>query len=748
MTRSSGKPELLAPAGTIEAGLTAFDAGADAVYAGLPKFNARERGQNLTPDELSKLIGFAHSRSRRVYVTLNTLLKEWEVEEVSRVLVDLARLRPDAIIVQDIGLARLVRRHFPELEMHASTQMALHNSAGLEVAKQLGIARVILERQTTLEELQLMKKKTDLELEVFVHGALCCSRSGVCLFSSWMGGWSGNRGRCKQPCRRRYFTKEGNGFFFSPSDLSALDDIPSLVELGVAGLKIEGRLRKPDYVRRVVKAYRMVLDAVADAEVADVKEILSEARATLAGALGRKWHGAFHSTDDFEDVIRHRTLGASGLLCGTVTKASTTGFEVEVSRPLHRYDTIRVQPKSGEEGKALTLSRLVVEKRKVARVGKGQRCWISSTVQVEVGSLVFKTGSVTNDLTERVDELPLARAAVDLDVKLTNSTLRVEAPLVGEIWETSVDLSPAKNRPLTAEALAVQFRKTRSEKLAAGLVATELEADLFVPAGELKKLRRAFWEWAESIITDETLNRQWLQRREAAIEDHGALTITPMPSTVETVIVGQQERAPESSDSITARSIWELDEGRTSKASVDEIVLPDFCSELELPKLREQINGLVGAGHRRFRVTSLFGFALLQQHENLEVSASFPIPACNSSAVEMLRELGANKVMAWVELERAALDALVSRWGGLIEVLILGRLPILTTRFALSTEGRVQDSRGASFTIEHQKHHFNLYPERALAITAPEGASRLIDLTHAKLDETLVSNFNDDRELV
>lgn len=748
MNRPSRKPELLAPAGTIEAGLTAFDAGADAVYAGLPKFNARERGQNFTLEELSKLIEFAHSRGRRVYVTLNTLLKEWEIDDVSDVLVDLALIRPDAIIVQDIGLARLVRGHFPELEMHASTQMAIHNSAGLEIAHRLRIRRVILERQTTLEEIEIMREKTDLELELFVHGALCCSRSGVCLFSSWMGGWSGNRGKCKQPCRRRYFTKEGNGFFFSPTDLCALEDVPRLVELGVAGLKIEGRLRKPDYVRRVVTAYRMMLDAPGDAETGEAHEILSEAKATLAGALGRRWHGTFHSSDDFEDVIRHRALGASGLLCGKVTKASATGFEVDVSRPLHRYDTIRVQPKSGDEGKTLTLSRFVVGKRKVAHVGKGERCWIASSTTVEVGSLVFKTGSVTSDLTDRVARLPSARAAVDLEVSLTSEALRVELPLVSKRWETPVDLSPAKNRPLAAKTLVEQFRKARSETLVAGLVTARVEGDLFVPAGELKRLRRSFWEWAESVITAEKLRERWLHRRDAAIEEHRALTITPRPSPVETVILGQRGDGARFSSTVAARGIWELDERRTDLASLDEVVLPDFCSELELPKLREQIAQLVSAGHQRFRVTSLFGFALLEEHENLDVPASFPLPACNSSAVEALRELGANKVMAWVELERAALDALVDRWGGLIEVYAHGRLQILTTRFALPADDQVKDGRGASFTIAKERGLSNLYPERAFSIAAPSGASRLIDLTHAELDETLLSDFNDSRELV
>ena len=194
-------PELLAPAGSPACALAAFDAGADAIYAGLAKFNARERGENFTPEVMAQIVDYAHKLGRKVYI------------------------------------------------------------AGLKIAKELGVTRVVLERQMTIEEIAEVKKSTDLELEVFIHGALCASLSGQCLFSSYLGGYSGNRGKCKQPCRRRYFSKNGNGFFFSPQDLCSIDMLPRLREIGVASLKIEGRLKQPDYVKQTVGAYRMLLDA-------------------------------------------------------------------------------------------------------------------------------------------------------------------------------------------------------------------------------------------------------------------------------------------------------------------------------------------------------------------------------------------------------------------------------------------------------------------------------------------------------
>ena len=261
--------ELLAPAGNMASALAAFDAGADAVYCGLKKFNARDRSENFTPQEMSKLIAYAHKNGKKVHITFNTLIKEPEIPAAAEELSMLADMGPDAVIVQDIGILAMIRDFFPSLTIHASTQMGFHNSAGLELASKTGAKRVILERQVTLDEINKMTdygNKLPLELEVFVHGALCCCLSGSCLFSSWSGGWSGNRGKCKQPCRRQYFNagdagrKQGE-FLFSPDDLCAIDLLEDFRKAGVCSFKIEGRLRRADYVSKVVSAYRLLMDS-------------------------------------------------------------------------------------------------------------------------------------------------------------------------------------------------------------------------------------------------------------------------------------------------------------------------------------------------------------------------------------------------------------------------------------------------------------------------------------------------------
>ena len=219
MKSPKSKPELLAPAGNIVSALTAFDAGADAVYAGMKRFNARERTENFTSDEMSKLLTYAHSIGKKVYVTFNTLIKESEIVEAAEVLSELAVLKPDAVIIQDLGVLLLIREFFPSLTVHASTQMGIHNIEGVRTAASAGINRVILERQVTIPELDKIVSASPIDIEVFIHGAICCSLSGKCLFSSWHGGWSGNRGKCKQPCRYNYFKGGDEGYFFSTRDL-------------------------------------------------------------------------------------------------------------------------------------------------------------------------------------------------------------------------------------------------------------------------------------------------------------------------------------------------------------------------------------------------------------------------------------------------------------------------------------------------------------------------------------------------
>jgi len=726
-------PELLAPAGTLECGVAAIHAGADAVYAGLQRFNARDRAGNFSVDSLARLVSFAHAKGRQVYVTLNTLVKSGELTDVAAILADLAVFRPDAVIVQDLGVVRMIREHFPVLSVHASTQMGIHNSAGAQVAERMGIKRVILERQTTFEEIARIRRATNIELEVFVHGALCCSLSGACLFSSWMGGWSGNRGRCKQPCRRRYFSPEGNGFFFSTGDLYSLDAIPELKRLGVASLKIEGRLRDADHVSRVVTAHRRVLDAPDPG----FEEALQEAKTVLAGALGRKRVRAFRSADDMRQAIRHRNLPTAGIPCGKVLRTDARGFTVSASRVLRTGDTIRIQPPSGEEGPSITVTRMTLDGKPVRQVRSGQQCRVHCDKRVELHSVVIKTAEAGSSARFKESALPAPRPALDIHVAIGADRLDVTT-VGGRTWEHPLEVQPARKHAVVADTVADEFRRTRSEKLSAGTVSVTLPDGVFIPASQLKSARRAFWEWANECVDPAAIRAAW---------DSAVAAVGPQRSTVtaepcETVVRTRQGDENPVSGALTARDL------RAGGNEADEIVLPEFCAEGDLEGLRSEIRRAVAAGRRRFRITSLYALSLIDSADDVRLTATFPLPVCNRVAAEELQALGCRKVTAWVELEERELKQLVEDFGTAVEVLVRGRLPILSTRFELPVRGRITDARGSEFDVAEKDGLTRLYPAKVFAIPVPQGASLYYDLTRAGLDDESTSTFNYLREML
>jgi len=727
------KTELLAPAGTIEAGITALNYGADAVYTGLSRFNARERGKNLSIDDVSKLIEYAHGKKKKVYITLNTLIKENELEDVADLLAQLAVIRPDAVIVQDLGVARMVREFFHAIPIHGSTQMGIHNSAGIEFAKSIGISRVILERQVTYEEINKMKSETDMELEIFIHGALCCSRSGACLFSSWHGGWSGNRGKCKQPCRRRYFSDRGNGFFFSPGDLSSIDQISELKTMGISSLKIEGRLRKFDYVKAVVSAYRMALDA----EAGDHAK-LAEAKNMLNGAIGRKWLPPFTDEKAFSNTIQHKSIGASGMQCGVVIDTAPGRFLMETSKKVFVFDTIRVQPKSGDEGPAITITKMLPggESRKYSKT-----FWVYCDKRVEKGSIVFKTGHSGGGMEDAVEELPLATTKIDFNINIDLQGITITSSILPEFkWETSANIMEAENRPLDAEKLVEQFSKSDKSRFASGTITTNITSDLFIPAGELKKQRRAFWEYVDNTARLIDISNFWKAKAEEAKTQIKSFKAEPTKDPQVTVLTDGKNRTPHKV-STTCKTIFDNYEAS------DEIMLPDFCGEFELPKLMNLISEAIDQGCKYFRVTSVFGLELLKKYKDLQITTSYMLPACNSLAVTEIKEHNASKIQAWIELEKESLDALIEKFGSDIEVFAYGRLKLLSTRMNIPAPNEFSDSRGADFYVERHDGMTDLYSTKLYNLDEYSNCNQFFDLSQTEYSFTAPSNmFNHDRD--
>ena len=262
------RTELLAPAGSFDSLKAAVSAGADAVYLGGSRFGARAYADNFNEQELCEAIRYAHLHDCDLYLTVNTLLKDRELEELGPYLRPYYESGLDAVIVQDIGVLSYIREYFPDLPVHASTQMTILGAGGAAMLKELGAVRIVTARELSLDEIQRIHETVDIEIESFIHGALCYSYSGQCLFSSMLGGRSGNRGRCAQPCRLPYRLYNGSqpvnskeeAYLLSPKDMCTIELLPKILKAGVSSLKIEGRMKRPEYTAGVVRIYRKYLD--------------------------------------------------------------------------------------------------------------------------------------------------------------------------------------------------------------------------------------------------------------------------------------------------------------------------------------------------------------------------------------------------------------------------------------------------------------------------------------------------------
>ena len=730
-------PELLAPAGNLSCALAAYDAGADAVYAGLKNFNARERTENFTAEEMSKLIAYAHRNSRKVYVTFNTLVKESECRSAAEALAELNELRPDAVIVQDLGVLRMIREYFPHLTIHASTQMGLHNSAGLVLAGELGAKRVILERQTTLDEIrQMTASRPPVELEVFIHGALCCCISGTCLLSSWLGGWSGNRGKCKQPCRRRHHSREGNGFFLSAQDLCAIDLLPDLVRCGVASFKIEGRLRRADYVSNAVAAYRMALDAARDPE--EFKAVLPQAKEHLARTCGRKWSLGYYTPESRENLVKYDAMGVSGQLCGKVIGHADNGFTISASRRIHLGDTIRIQPPSGDEGPAICITRMSRDGQNIRRVLKGETCFIHSDKQVPRNAFVYKTGESTDDYSRRIESLPLQNPVLDLEITVSRTRITVNA--CGCMWNKDLDLAEAASHPLDPERIRQEFQFPSNDVYTAGNIAVHIKDNPFLPASVLKGIRKEFRQWLPDHVDPESLRGKSGECMKRFLRDYKALHHTPhaFPDTL-LLTDGKAPAGRVHGSFVIAR------EAEYKPAAGEELVLPFFVPETMLSRVKNSIRAFYEKGGRTFRITSLHHLALLKGLKDIRIKTCMPLPVCNSMAVAELKAHHAELVQAWLELEKKELQLLAEKSPLPVEIYRYGRPALLSTRAKLPVRDSMSDARGNEFLIRRNGILTQVLSDKVMSIPAiPEADASFYDLRHAEVNEKKVSSFNFD----
>ena len=454
MKRRDALPELLAPAGDFDCLVAAVRGGADAVYLGAKSFGARAFAKNFEPDELRRAVVYCHLHGVRVYVTVNTLLTDGEIDGAVSLARELYSMGVDALIVADLGLVSVLRRVLPEMELHASTQMSVHNSDGADAAYDLGCTRVVLAREVSGADIASITEKCKPEIEVFLHGALCVSHSGQCLFSSLVGGRSGNRGECAQPCRLPY----KQGYQLSLTDLSLAAHIPSLIASGVASLKIEGRMKSPDYVYTVTSIYRRLLDEGRAATKAEGER--------LARAFSR---GGF--TDGYY-VGRLDKRGMLGIRSEEDKRASAAsrGESAWVDGGLVTPTRVRVSAsatiKCGEAAR-LTL-RLPIGERSVAVTAEGDipaaalsRPLTDADVKArlcKMGNTFFELSAEDIDLTLD-DGINLSPASLNALRRVACDALETAVALGGrtvgktENCDTSPDLSGKNEAPRTLRML-------------------------------------------------------------------------------------------------------------------------------------------------------------------------------------------------------------------------------------------------------------------------------------------------------
>ncbi|MDR2068995.1 MAG: U32 family peptidase [Spirochaetaceae bacterium] len=387
-----GKVELLAPAGSPEALAAAVGEGADGVYLGLKSFNARMRSANFAYSQFEGALRTLHRMGRKLYVTVNTVFEQREADRVYQLLNYLSGLGPDGIIVQDFGILRMARDNFPSLKLHASTQMNIASARGGNALSKHGVSRVVLARELSLGEIRDIRGKTNLELEVFVHGALCVSVSGLCLFSSFLGGKSANRGMCTQACRRIYQDGEGQGYYFSPADLQLLERVPDLIEAGVNSFKIEGRMKSAEYVGTVVAAYRRVLDGLG----AHPEKVTAEGLAILRNDFARTktafyfdgvytGRGTAAEGDRRVSWLKADQDGGTGIPLGTILKTRGSGGERRGLIPggvpaLGLGDSIRLHRADDSERRSQRIHFVEDE---------GKNRWVSIPEGFETGDSVY-----------------------------------------------------------------------------------------------------------------------------------------------------------------------------------------------------------------------------------------------------------------------------------------------------------------------------------------------------------------------
>ncbi len=535
-------PELLAPAGSWECARAAVENGADAIYFGLERFNARMRAENFTQADLPKLMPWLHGRGVKGYVTLNTLIFQAELAEVETYLRCLIAAGVDAAIVQDVGLCQLIRHLSPDFPIHASTQMTITSAAGVEFASHLGCQLVVLARECSLQEIQKIQRQLgdrgiSLPLEIFVHGALCVAYSGQCLTSESLGGRSANRGECAQACRMPYdLIADGQRvdlgdrhYLLSPQDLAGLPLLSEIVATGVQCLKIEGRLKTPEYVANVTRVYRQALDqlsglSLARDELASAHTALPhspEARYQLEMAFSRGLYTGWLNGIDNQALVHARFAKKRGVYLGKVLRIQGDRVTVQVQAPIKPGDGIVFEApfSTGKEQGGRVYQ--VEQQSQAARLTFGRGAIDGR--QIRVGDRLWKTSDPELDRQLRqtyAGETPRFQRPITIEVWGQVGTPMGAIALTPEghsfTVESEMPLIAARQQPLTTASLQAQFGRLGNTPFRLGALVNRLHGESLLPVSEINRMRRALVTGLEQLLAQP---RSWQLRDSVSYRD-------------------------------------------------------------------------------------------------------------------------------------------------------------------------------------------------------------------------------------
>ena len=728
--------EILAPAGSMECLKAAIAAGADAVYTGGALFGARAYAHNLTEEELLEAIDYVHLHGRRLYLTVNTLIKDREMEkQMYDYLLPYYRQGLDAVIVQDIGLFRFIRKHFPDLPIHASTQMTLTGVDGAKFLEKEGAQRIVTSRELSMAEVKKIADETELEIESFVHGALCYCYSGQCLFSSFIGGRSGNRGQCAQPCRLLYRTPEAKRpqYLLSLKDICTLELIPEMIESGIYSFKIEGRMKKPEYAAAVAFQYRKYADlylkyyeecpAEEDPAAYAMKKyrVREEDRQMLLDLYNRGgFHTGYYHTQNGREMISLNRPNHAGVPAVKVLAKKGRNVTAKALTDLYPQDIIELPMRKGREKADNYTCKDAVRKGMNVQIPvfadtpfKRDEIWMRTRNSTLIDTLreEFVNGKIKERICGTFRLYPQEKAT--LTVKCRDAEITVAGEKAQE----------ALSQPMSRERIKKQLRKTGNTEFEFSFLKAEIGEKVFLPMQSLNELRREALETLEKVICEKYRRSGEVKdpeedKTELSMEEEVLSGWTASVRTAEQMEVILEEEAIGRIyvDCTMFPRIWEKDsyvEWITKVHAAGKeiyLVMPYIFRERTRKQYEAAYNRIFGAGWDGILIANYESFAFLKEHGYTgRIMTDYNLYEFNQESRKFWKEKGVFEFTAPVELTERELQDLRVKDG---EVIVYGYLPMMisagciqkTTRGCLKKSGQttITDRYRNPFVVKNE----------------------------------------------